>query len=66
MRGYDALATIADRADLKRPDCIRSSNLRKYMATMTQVGYTCLVLIFIVCVRVLCIGHANCSTNTLT
>jgi hypothetical protein len=40
IRAYDALVTITSRANLKFPSLIRSTNMRKYMATMTQV-YSC-------------------------
>ncbi len=37
IRGYDALRYMAWKADLEHPERIGSSNLRKFMATMTQV-----------------------------
>ncbi|XP_033725242.1 uncharacterized protein LOC117315207 [Pecten maximus] len=35
-RAYDAIRTIASGADLQYPNLIRTSNMRKYMATMLQ------------------------------
>ena len=37
VRGYDSVSSIVNQAGLSKPDFIRFSNMRKYMATMTQV-----------------------------
>lgn len=38
IRGSVAVSWIAKEAGLSQPERIRSSNMRKYMATMTQVS----------------------------
>lgn len=38
MRAYDAIKKMTDEAGLKMPNLIRTSNMRKYMATMVQVS----------------------------
>lgn len=42
FRAYDAIreVTQAPEAKLTMPDLVRTSNMRKYMATMLQVNYT--------------------------
>jgi hypothetical protein len=37
IRGYDCLSLMAQKAGLEHPERIGSTNLRKYMATVTQV-----------------------------
>lgn len=37
-RAYDAIKSVASAADLQYPNLIRTSNMRKYMATMLQVS----------------------------
>ncbi|XP_014669800.1 PREDICTED: uncharacterized protein LOC106810847 [Priapulus caudatus] len=36
IRGYDAVGATTEAAGLEKPERIRSSNMRKYIATMTQ------------------------------
>lgn len=38
IRAYDSLKTLCGEIVLKKPDRITSVNLRKYMATVSQVG----------------------------
>lgn len=38
IRAYDSLSKVASRANLNAPEQITSTKLRKYMATITQVG----------------------------
>jgi hypothetical protein len=37
IRGHDALKNACGKVDLERPDLIRSSNLRMYVATVSQL-----------------------------
>ena len=37
VRGYDAVALVTSESDLEHPERMHSTNMRKYMATMTQV-----------------------------
>lgn len=39
-RGYQSLASVCFKAGLKKPEKITSVTLRKYMATVTQVGHS--------------------------
>lgn len=38
FRAYDAIKSVSERAQLKLPSLIRTTNMRKYMATMLQVN----------------------------
>ena len=40
IRGYDAIIYATQAADLEKPELIRLSNMRRYMATMSQVLWT--------------------------
>lgn len=37
FRGYDAIGAVKKEAGLKLPNLVKTSNMRKYMATMMQV-----------------------------
>jgi hypothetical protein len=39
MNGWQALDNVAKAAKLERPDLIRSTLLRKYMATVAQMSW---------------------------
>lgn len=46
FRAYDAISTVAQEAGLSSPSLIRTSNMRKYMATMVQVKINILSILF--------------------
>ena len=48
IRAYDSLKMMCGRAQLGKPDRITSTNLRKYMATITQVNFEIVKLTFCV------------------
>ena len=37
LRGYDCLSAVVDRLPLKEPSAIKSTKLRKYIATVSQI-----------------------------
>lgn len=39
IQQYKVLARVANEAKLDKPDLVRSTKLRKYLATMAQVSY---------------------------
>ena len=41
IRAYDSLRTMCQEAQLTAPHRITSTNLRKYMATVTQASNVC-------------------------
>jgi len=45
FRAYDAIRTVTKKAGLKMPQLIRTSNMRKYFATMLQVSKQYLPLV---------------------